>query len=138
MDSGPVKVQTGFMVQSVVKVPIRLRKEVVGVLGVYNRLALRSFNEQHVTLLMTLADWAGVALDRAALVQQASASVAGTGPISMAPPSLIDGLDAAISTLETYVNGQDALGQNKSELLKLQDQLRELRAMPISNADLNY
>ena len=87
MDSGPVKVQTGFMVQSVVKVPIRMREEVVGVLGVYNRLALRSFNEQHVSLLMTLADWAGVALDRAALVQQASASSGGTGPISLVPPA---------------------------------------------------
>ena len=133
MDSAPVKVQTGFMVQSVVKVPIRMREEVVGVLGVYNRLALRSFNEQHVTLLMTLADWAGVALDRAALVQQAGAS--GTGPISLAPPSLIEGLDIAIATLETYVNGQNALGQKNSDLLKLQDQLRELRALPISTIE---
>ena len=135
MDSGPVKVQTGFMVQSVVKVPIRMREEVVGVLGVYNRLALRSFNEQHVTLLMTLADWAGVALDRAALVQQASASASGTGPISLVPPSLIDGLDAAIATLETTINGQNALGQNNSELVKLQDQLKELRALPISTIE---
>jgi len=132
MDSGPVKVQTGFMVQSVVKVPIRLRNEVVGVLGVYNRLALRSFNEQHVTLLMTLSDWAGVALDRAALVQQASANTGGTGPISVAPASLVDGLDEAILTLQSYIDGQNALGQGKPELLKLRDQLKGLRAMPIS------
>lgn len=132
MDSGPVKVQTGFMVQSVVKVPIRLRNEVVGVLGVYNRLALRSFNEQHVTLLMTLSDWAGVALDRAALVQQASANTGGTGPISVAPASLVDGLDEAILTLQSHIDGQNALGQGKPELLKLRDQLKGLRAMPIS------
>jgi len=132
MDSGPVKVQTGFMVQSVVKVPIRMRQEVVDVLGVYNRLALRSFNEHHVTLLMTLADWAGVALDRAALVQQASASRIGTGPITLAPPSLAEGLDEAIDTLDSYVNGQNALGKSRPELLKLQDQLKSLRALPIS------
>jgi len=132
MDSGPVKVQTGFMVQSVVKVPIRMRQEVVGVLGVYNRLALRSFNEHHVTLLMTLADWAGVALDRAALVQQASASRSGTGPITLAPPSLAEGLAEAIDTLDSYVNGQNALGRSRPELLKLQDQLKSLRALPIS------
>ncbi|MFQ5921342.1 MAG: GAF domain-containing protein [Anaerolineales bacterium] len=135
MDSGPVKVQTGFMVQSVVKVPIRLRQEVAGVLGVYNRLALRSFNEHHVTLLMTLADWAGVALDRAALVQQASANMSGTGPISLASPSLVEGLDEAIATLESYVDGQNALGQGKSELLKVQDQLKELRTLPISTLE---
>ncbi len=127
-----MKVQTGFMVQSVVKVPIRLRKEVVGVLGVYNRLAQRSFTEHHVTLLMTLADWAGVALDRAALVQQASANLGGTGPISLAPPSLVEGLDGAFETLETYLNGNPELGEGKAKLLELRDQLAELRAMPIS------
>ncbi|MFV1858711.1 MAG: GAF domain-containing protein [Anaerolineales bacterium] len=135
MDSGPVKVQTGFLVQSVVKVPIRLRKEVVGVLGVYNRLALRSFNEHHVTLLMTLADWAGVALDRAELVQQASASMGGTGPISLASPSLAEGLDEAMETLESYINGQNALGRSRPELLKLQDQLKVLRALPTSTME---
>ncbi|MFB3077551.1 MAG: ATP-binding protein, partial [Lysobacterales bacterium] len=114
---------------------LRDEQEVVGVLGVYNRLALRSFNEHHVTLLMTLADWAGVALDRAALVQQASASVGGTGPISLVPPTLIEGLDAAIATLEAYVNAQTALGQNKSEMVKLQDQLKELRGLPMSTIE---
>jgi CheY-like chemotaxis protein len=135
MDSGPVKVQTGFMVQSVVKVPIRMRQEVVGVLGVYNRLALRSFNEHHVTLLMTLADWAGVALDRAALVQQASANMSGTGPISLAPVSLIEGLDDAIAALDSYVNSQNELGSGKTDLLKLQDQLEAIRALPISTME---
>lgn len=65
LDAGPVKVQTGFLVQSLVKVPIRARNEVVGVLGVYNRLAPRAFTEHHVSLLTSLADWAGVALDHA-------------------------------------------------------------------------
>ena len=81
-------------------------------LGVYNRLALRSFNEQHVTLLMTLADWAGVALDRAALVQQASASAGGTGPISLVPPSLIEGAgcrDRYVGNL--YQGGRMPLGK---------------------------
>jgi hypothetical protein len=136
VESGPIKVQTGFLVQSVAKVPIRMRQEVVGVLGVYNRLALRSFNEHHVDLLLTLADWAGVALDRAALVQQASASVAGTGPIAVAPPSLIEGLDHALADLEAFMNGAGTgslLG--RSELLKLLDQLRALRAMPITTIE---
>jgi hypothetical protein len=30
------------------------------------RLALRSFNQHHVTLLLALADWAGLALERRA------------------------------------------------------------------------
>ena len=135
MDTGPVKVQTGFLVQSVVKVPIRMRNEVVGVLGVYNRLALRSFNEHHVTLLLTLADWAGVALDRAALVQQAGAAMGGTSPISLAPPSLIEGLDEAIATLDSYVNVRAPTGTEKAELEKLHHLLAELRGLPITTVE---
>lgn len=136
MDSGPVKVQTGFMVQSVVKVPIRIRKEVVGVLGVYNRLALRSFNERHVDLLMTLGDWAGVAIDRAALVQQAGASSGGTGPISVAPKDLVEGLDQVIEGLQAVMGGTGTgslLG--KTELHKIFEQLKTMRSMPISTID---
>lgn len=78
MEAGPVKVQTGFLVQSLVKVPIRVRDETVGVLGVYNRLAPRAFTEHHVTLLMALADWTGVALDhsQAASINETVASSA--------------------------------------------------------------
>lgn len=135
-DSGPVKVQTGFMVQSVVKVPIRIRKEVVGVLGVYNRLALRSFTEHHVGLLMTLADWAGVAIDRATLVQQAGASSGGTGPINVAPKDLVEGLDRTTERLQTFLDnaGTGSL-LGKSELHGILDQLKAMRAMPISTID---
>ena len=62
----PVKVQTGFLVQSLIKVPVRIGRKPVGVIGVYNRLAPRAFSEHHVTLLGALADWAGVALEHAA------------------------------------------------------------------------
>ena len=67
LESGPVKVQTGFLVQSTVNVPLRVKHATVGVLGVYNRLAPRVFTEHHLTLLMALADWAGVALEQASL-----------------------------------------------------------------------
>jgi signal transduction histidine kinase/DNA-binding response OmpR family regulator len=137
MEGGPVKVQTGFLVQSVVKVPIRVQKAIVGVLGVYNRMALRSFNQHHVTVLMSLADWAGVALDRATLVQQAGAPTSGTGPISLAPKGLLDGLDQALATLDGLLNGSSAGAGRpvKGELLKLLDQLRSMRRMPITIMD---
>ena len=60
-----VKVQTGFLVQSLIMVPIQVVDQVVGVLGVYNQSAARSFSDHHVTLLKALADWAGVALEQA-------------------------------------------------------------------------
>jgi signal transduction histidine kinase len=70
LESGPVKIQTGFLVRSLINVPIRTQQTVIGVLGVYNRLASRPFTEHHLTLLSALADWAGVALEHAELLLQ--------------------------------------------------------------------
>jgi DNA-binding NarL/FixJ family response regulator len=73
LESGPVKIQTGFLVRSLINVPIRSQQMVIGVLGVYNRLASRPFTEHHLTLLSALADWAGVALEHAELKKQVTA-----------------------------------------------------------------
>ncbi|MGD8759987.1 MAG: GAF domain-containing protein, partial [Anaerolineales bacterium] len=69
-DGGAVKVQTGFLVQSLIKVPVRMHREVVGVLGVYNRLSSQTFDEHHLSLLLALATWVGVALERATLLNE--------------------------------------------------------------------
>jgi GAF domain-containing protein len=78
---GEVKVQTGFLVQALINVPIRVRNEIVGVLGVYNRTAPRTFTEHQLTILTALADWAGVGLEHAELV----------GLVESAPPVTGDG-----------------------------------------------
>jgi CheY-like chemotaxis protein len=70
LEGGPVKIQTGFLVRSLINVPIRVKNAVTGVLGVYNRMASRPFNEHQLTLLASLADWAGVALEHAQLIEE--------------------------------------------------------------------
>jgi signal transduction histidine kinase len=70
LEGGPVKIQTGFLVRSLINVPIRVKNSTVGVLGVYNRMASRPFNEHHLTLLTSLADWTGVALEHAELIEE--------------------------------------------------------------------
>jgi CheY-like chemotaxis protein len=70
LEGGPVKIQTGFLVRSLINVPIRVKNLVAGVLGVYNRMASRPFNEHHLTLLTSLADWAGIALEHAELIEE--------------------------------------------------------------------
>jgi K+-sensing histidine kinase KdpD len=140
LEGGATKVQTGFLVQSLVEVPLRAGSKSVGVLGVYNRLAPRTFNEHHQTLLMALADWAGVALEHASLVkktrtaslaaavEKAPAELRGTGPVSLAPPALVDGLKKVQADLEkilaaptsSFANGQrQALVHLKQELQRL-------------------
>ncbi|NIS81315.1 MAG: GAF domain-containing protein [Anaerolineales bacterium] len=137
LGSGPIKVQTGFMVQSLAKVPLRMRNNVVGVLGIYNGITPRRFNEHHLTLLMALGHWAGVALEYASMMREAT-SPSTSKTLTAAPPNLIDGLDHAIQTLEPVLRGlmgslSDSQNQALNELL---EQLNSLRALPVAELDV--
>lgn len=136
LEAGPLKIQTGFFVKSLINVPLRHRKEVVGVLGVYNRTAPRIFTEHHMTLLLALADWAGIALEHATLVQQAR-SASSSETIPMAPAAFLEALEHAISSLESVLDGTAGLltdGQ-RDELSALQTHLTHLLAIPIATMD---
>jgi signal transduction histidine kinase/DNA-binding NarL/FixJ family response regulator len=155
MDAGPVKVQTGFLVQSTVNVPLRVKNKVAGVLGVYNRLAPRTFNEHHLILLMALSDWAGVALEQATLkrgmrTQPLSSQPAPTAPISVeaspavgsqeshaATPELIKGIDHAYIALSKLVEDPSAFsgGDGQETIRGVLDQLNHLRDTPVVKLD---
>jgi signal transduction histidine kinase len=145
LDEPMVKVQSGFLVQSLVKVPIRVGDRVVGVLGVYNRLAPRTFSDHHVTLLNALADWAGVALENAERAESEEEAPPEapeeTGPppapdpdmLVQAPPALIAGLDDLQQELTLLLDGaaRDSNEPLRNRLRFLRDQLRELAEMPV-------
>ncbi len=137
MEAGPVKVQTGFLVQSIVNVPLRMRNKVVGVLGVYNRLAPRTFNEHHLTLMMALSDWAGVALEQATLKRSAKTQPLASQPAtSAATPEFSQGVGQALETLEGILKSdpedEDGIHQALDQLM---EQLRGLDTMPIITLD---
>jgi signal transduction histidine kinase len=68
------KVKTGYLVKSLVNVPIKSAGRVVGVLGVDHSIAsMRSFSDHDVALLSSLADYAAIALHNANLYAEASA-----------------------------------------------------------------
>ena len=94
LEAGPVKVQTDFLVRSIALVPIRQGASVLGVLGAYNRLSTATFNEHHLTLLLALADWTGVALQHAELMRRLEAG-GGQGPYPRPTP-----VDLALRNLE--------------------------------------
>lgn len=139
LESGPVKVQTGFLVQSTVNVPLRVKNATVGVLGVYNRLAPRTFTEHHLTLLMALADWAGVALEQASLKRtlrthplkqkgppQPAASIAAT-------PELTSGLENVASMLEELHKSIDPA--QRSTIEAAIHKIRSLQGVPVIELD---
>lgn len=155
MDAGPVKVQTGFLVQSTANVPLRVKNRVAGVLGVYNRLAPRTFNQHHLTLLIALADWAGVALEQATLkrgmrTQPLDPKAAGTAPIAarqqpeptpqethVATPELIDGINSVYFSLSELLDNPADLTESagKETLQAILTQLEGLRDSPVVMLD---
>lgn len=134
LEGGPVKVQTGFMVQSLIKVPILQLDDVVGVLGVYNRMTPRHFAEHHLTLLTSLSHWAGVALEHAHLIRKAETAELISNSITAAPPSMIDGIDQAINVLKPLLDG--SLGQmsdpHSQRVSVLLDHLKGLQSIPLA------
>lgn len=147
-EGSPVKVQTGFLVQSLVMVPLRVRDRMVGVLGVYNPAAARPFDEHHLTLLVSLADWTSVALEHAALVQQTQTTPAAAPEeaptparpsavqetLTAAPASLIEGLEESITDLEPVLKGAlGVLTHSQLEMLRsIHERLQKLQSMPIA------
>jgi GAF domain-containing protein/CheY-like chemotaxis protein len=128
---GEVKVQTGFLVQALINVPIRVRNDIVGVLGVYNRTAPRPFSEHQVTVLSALADWAGVGLEHAELVEKVH-SAPPPMPVTAAPHDVLERIERAIADLEPLADGRPISGDGTQDLRAALDELTALRGMPIA------
>lgn len=63
------KIKTGYLVKSLLHVPLKLRNEVVGVLSVHNRVSSQAFTNNDLRTLTTLAGYAAVAIENAQLYQ---------------------------------------------------------------------
>jgi GAF domain-containing protein/signal transduction histidine kinase len=67
------KLKTGYLVKSLVNVPIKSAGQVIGALGVDHSIAsMRSFSDHDVALLSSLADYAAIAIQNANLYAEAS------------------------------------------------------------------
>lgn len=67
----PLKVSTGYLVYSLLHVPILSKGVALGVLSVDNRTKRKVFKERDEIVLSSLADYAAVALENAGLYHQA-------------------------------------------------------------------
>jgi PAS domain S-box-containing protein len=61
------KIKTGYLVKSLLNVPLRVRDRVIGVLGVDNQLSDNTFSRNDLLLLTTLAGHAAIAIENARL-----------------------------------------------------------------------
>ncbi len=91
-DQGPQKLKTEYLVKSLLYVPLSIKGETIGVLGVNNRSADRTFTQHDSELLQDLAAHAAVAIENARLYEE---SVLRTRELS----TLVQAGEAANSTL---------------------------------------
>lgn len=68
-DEQTLKVKTGYLVKSLVYVPLKLGSNVIGVLLVDNKVSNRTFTDNDVYLLQALADYAAIAIHNARLYE---------------------------------------------------------------------
>ncbi len=62
-----IKINTLYLVKSLIYVPLRVKQQVIGVLSVDHRTTYRTFESQDVQILSVLADLAAVAVENAHL-----------------------------------------------------------------------
>ena len=61
------KIKTGYLVKSLLNVPLKVRDRVIGVLGVDNQISDKTFTRNDLLLLTTLAGHAAIAIENAQL-----------------------------------------------------------------------
>jgi signal transduction histidine kinase/DNA-binding response OmpR family regulator len=69
------KVKTGYLVKSLLHVPLILRERVIGVLSVDNQVSDREFTADDEYLLSALADYAAVSIENATLYNELRKSI---------------------------------------------------------------
>jgi PAS domain S-box-containing protein len=69
-DEEKFKLKTGYLVSSLLHVPLKVRGEVIGVLSVDNKLSPKAFTNNELYLLSALADYAAIAIENARLYRE--------------------------------------------------------------------
>jgi two-component system, NtrC family, sensor kinase len=106
------KVKTGFLVRALINVPIIIGRNVGGVLAVYNH-GDHSFDTIHQALLVNLADYAAMAIDKVRALQQAHQqaqaqigdSIGSSRDVVLHAKTLIPPIEGIESLVETLLNG---------------------------------
>lgn len=63
----PQKIKTAYLVNTLIYVPLKVKERIIGVLGVDNRTNRMTFQDHHLVVLSSLADYAAIAIENANL-----------------------------------------------------------------------
>jgi GAF domain-containing protein/DNA-binding NarL/FixJ family response regulator len=92
-DRETLKVKTGYLVKSLVNVPLKAKEEVIGVLTVNNKISSKPFTDYDVHLLSALADYATIAIENARLYEGAHQRAGELGTINEIAQTVTSSLD---------------------------------------------
>jgi DNA-binding response OmpR family regulator len=106
-----IKLKTGYLVRSLLFVPVKIKDRPIGVIGVTDKLGGRPFGTDEVRLLTALADYAAIAIENARL-NESEKELARTETVKR-----------MIVTLSHYImNPLTAISLSTYELLSKHDQ----------------
>lgn len=72
-DEASLKVKTGYLVKSLLYVPLKVGREIIGIMSVDNKVSNRPFADNDSYMLSALADYAGIAIVNAQLYGEVKA-----------------------------------------------------------------
>lgn len=113
----PVKLRTGYLVRSLLLVPLPSRDQPLGVLGVDNVANPAAFDEAQERLLSALADYAVIALENARLLQTSQRSEARYRDLFTHASDLFIVLDRELRMVEVNDAGSRLLGYSHATLI---------------------
>lgn len=105
-----LKLKTGFLVRSLLQVPIVVGDTAIGVLGVDNAQSARPFSESAERLLLALADYGAIALENARLYRESQASEARYRELFTNASDLLVTLDRRLHIQDVNSAGPRILG----------------------------
>ncbi len=111
-----LKVKTGFLVRSIIQVPLTMGQQVVGVLAVDNQQTDQVFSESDQYLLSALAGYAAIAIENARLYQHIKQSEERYRNLFANAYDLIFTLDCNLCITTINTAGQQLIGYALQEL----------------------
>jgi len=69
-DNTPQKIKTSYLVHSLVYIPLKLKEQIIGVLGVDNRNKRMVFSQRDISLLTTMAEYAVIAIENSRIFSE--------------------------------------------------------------------